>query len=591
MRTRIRIGKRLLLAVVLLCLAGIVPAGAAQVSISLEADTTQVRAGESVTLTIGVESGAEQDIPVLQGASHFRERERFRTADMQSNINGRIEYQRRQYTFIMEGVAEGTDTITARVRVGGASYESEPVTIAVLPAPEPIAAGSGDHSLAAQEGQPVFMNLRINPPEPVVGQQVIADLVLYERRDLRRLNYRDLDVPEFEGFTRQELLEPSLDNQSAEQIGQTMYRTYLISRWALFPTSTGEKVIGGVKLNVRAGFQQQNIETSPLRVNVRPLPEEGRPADFKGAIGDFTIRTELDRNSAPAGDPVTLKITIAGDGNVSTLQRPELPLNKALRIYGEEEKAELAPSNVGVTGSKTFEVILVADKPGDYEILIRFAYYSVKEHQYRYAPTDPVRFSVTEADGRANLTLLSPDRQALALGEQALVYIRGDRTALRRKPAASPWPVPRWLAVPLLIWPLVTLTVAVWQRRRHRLLADRVTARSRRAMREARQRLREAGRLVHHEEPARFYAELHRAVLGFIADKLAASAPGLEKAELSALLREKGIKETAIESLAELWRQADAIRFGGAPAAAVVRKESLHQARRLLANLAQELSR
>lgn len=575
----------------LLALAWTVPAGAAQVSVSLRADAAQVRVGESVTLTIGVESGAAQELPALQGLAHFALRQRFQTANMESNINGRIEYQKREYNYQLEAVSEGADTVTARVRVGGADYESDPVTVAALPPPQPIDVAGEDRSLAAREGQPIFLSLRIDPPEPVVGQQVIADLVLYERRDLHRINYRNLDVPEFEGFTRQELLEASLDIQSTERVGEMIYRTYLVSRWALFPTSTGEKVIGGVKLEARSGFQRQGLETPPLRVNVRPLPLEGRPADFQGAIGDFTVQTELDRDTAPAGEPLTLKIIISGEGNVGTLQRPGLSLGEALRIYGEEEKAEIVPSNERVTGRKTFEVILVADRPGDYEIPVRFPYYDVGQNRYRDAATDPVRFTVTEADGRSTLTLLTPDRQALALGEQALIYIRGDRDRLRRKPAASLWPVPRWLAAPLFVWPLVTVVVAVWQRRRRRLLADRVTARSRRAMREARLRLRQAERLLRHEEPARFYAEMHHAVIGFIADKLAASAPGLEKAELSALLREKGIRETSIESLAALWQQSDAVRFGGVTAETSARKASLQQARRLLASLAQEMSR
>jgi hypothetical protein len=280
---------------------------------------------------------------------------------------------------------------------------------------------------------------------------------------------------------------------------------------------------------------------------------------------------------------------VSGEGNVETVRRPTLPLDANLRVYSEKDHAEMTPNFDKVTGEKTFEVILIASAPGEYEIPpVRLPYFDPAERQYREAASAPLHLKVTGDAQQGNARQLTTiTREAVELRGKDLRYIRRDKNSVRLQGTALAASPVVWAL--LALWPLIVLAIIGGQIRPGPPPADRRTYRSRRAMKEAKLRLKAAQELMADADPTRFHAELHRAVIGFVADKLDAAAPGLDRAALLASLRAKGIPPEPLEWLDQLWREADGVRFGGITADAAARHAALDKARRLLERLGEEL--
>ncbi|HPQ71611.1 MAG TPA: BatD family protein [bacterium] len=601
-----------LILIILLALTTAASAARDQVRLELEVQPRSVLVGDSVEISIVVE-GDRKAQPQLEGA------EAFRIVGTQSGssvriINGVISISN---TFTYTAVAQraGTATLTATLKQRGRTLRSEPVSVLVAQAGQapatPPPSGSVSVPTDAQgRAKPMFMRAILSADKPYVGEQLTVEYRVYIREGVRPRNFSLNEVPEFTGFVAHELITSNRLNFEGVTIDDTPYRAATVKRYALFPVAPGEASIGSLGMQMSVArtsrgrgwdpfedffdlSQGRTVQTAsqPVSVTVLPLPAAGRPADWREGVGTYKVSAQLDRGETAVGEPVELKIVVEGYGNVDSIPRPQLALDEAIRVYSEKAKPEVVAGYDLVSSKKTFEIILIAAKPGEYEIpAIRVPFWDPKEKGYRVATTAPLRFTATgEAEAAQPQAPGVLSREAIELRGRDLRYIRGDKQSLR--PAHKPWSARPAVWIILGLWPLLVLGVTIHQIRVGRLRADRRSWRSRRALREAKQRLTEARALLAKPEAARFYAELHRAVLGFIADKLDAAAPGFSPDELAARLDEAGVSDETIGNLRDLWREADHVRFAGQAADQKRRKDAYGRARDLLADLARELER
>jgi len=607
---RIRTGSLLL--IVLLALASAASAARDEVRLELEVQPRSVLVGDAVEIRIVVE-GDRKAQPQLEGADAFRIVGSQSGSSVQI-VNGVISIAN-SFTYTAVAQRAGTATLTAVLPLRGRALRSEPVSVLVAPTgqapPTPTPSGSvGAPTDAQGRVKPMFMRAVLSTAKPYVGEQLTVEYRVYIREGVQPRNFSLNEAPEFTGFVAHELVTSNRLNFEGVTIDDTPYRAATVKRYALFPVAPGEATIGSLGLQMtvaRTGrgrswdpfedffdlSQGRTVQTAspPVSVTALPLPTAERPADWREGVGSYAVRAQLDRTETAVGEPVELKIVVEGDGNVDSIPRPHLALDEAIRVYSEKAKPEIVAGLDKVSGAKTFEIILIASQPGEYEIpAIRVPFWDPKEKGYRVATTEPLRFTATgEAEAAQPSAPGVLSREAIELRGRDLRYIRGDRQTLR--PAHAPWSARPAVWIALALWPLLVLGVTIYQLRVGRLRADRRSWRSRRALREARQRLTEARALLTKPEAAKFYAELHRAVLGFIADKLDAAAPGFSPDELTARLAGAGVSEESIAALRKLWREADHVRFAGQAADAKQRKDAFGRARDLLADLARELER
>jgi hypothetical protein len=369
--------------------------------------------------------------------------------------------------------------------------------------------------------------------------------------------------------------------------------------WALFPTRTGELTIEPASIvcyveergrrrsrDLFSDFFDRDffgrslrdqrpirLQTDPLRVQVRPLPEEGRLPGFSGSVGDYRVSAGLDASTARVGEPLALTVTVRGEGHIQAIGPPVWPEWDGLRVFDSGDAVTLEKRDDRVLGEKQFTQVLVPTRSGALQIPpVEFIYFDPVREQYRRRRTDPIALQVAEAAGDVGRFVRAG---AGTVGEgDELLYIRTDLAGtLRRVGADGAGAV--WL-VHLL--PLAALGLAAMvRRRRARLAADPVLASRARAHRRARSALREIGGRDAPAEVARGLAEIYEAYLGAW---LGRPARGLPRRSLAAQLAEAGVPAELIGRLQELLDWSDGVRFAAASGGDVAERHAA--ARRLL---------
>ncbi|MDP8224214.1 MAG: BatD family protein [Candidatus Lernaella stagnicola] len=595
--------------VCLACLLAPLWANAAD-SLTLAIQPTTVVRGDIVKARVTADRGVKGR-PSLLGAGGF-EVVASSHSDSVQFINGALSVSR-SYVFSLRALKSGNFKITAAAKTRGGSLRSRPVQVTVVGqqrSQTPLPSQTPNAGPSQQGGKPYFVETRVSKNDPYVGQLVLVEYHVYLREDVQVTanSFSITTMPEFVGFTGHELPKSNRLNFEPETIGGQNYQRALLQRFAVFPAAVGDQALGTMRVEFRyldsrrrggdpffglpmfGNARRAAADSDPVKIRVKPLPAEGKPGDFSGLVGRFSMKAELDRNQVSAGEPFTLTMVVEGRGNIDQLKRPKIDLPAGLRIYSDKDQTDLRPSIDTISGSKTFETILLADQPGDFTIApIVVSFFDPQTGAYDQVASPPLSIKVrgqAMTPGQNGISVIS--REAVEVRGRDLRYIRRDKESLDRTSAA-------WVAAPVTyvaigLWPLFVFLVILFQIRQGRLRADRGGYRSRRAMKEAKARLA-AARGLTSGEGAAFYAELQRALLGFVADKFNVAAPGLERFEVEALLRERDVTPEHIETLLALWHETDAARFGGIDTAPVQRRQALGKARRLIADLAGELER
>jgi len=153
------------------------------------------------------------------------------------------------------------------------------------------------------------------------------------------------------------------------------------------------------------------ISSSPSQLKVVPLPTEGQPKDFGGAVGDFQITSDISPASAAAGDPLTLRLHIRGAGNFDRVDSTMLDHLEHWKTY--PAKSSFTPSDaVGYEGEKVFEQPLIAAQPGEQSIPgLDFSFFNPNTRRYERAQTPAI--TVTIADSLASGSLNALRAQGL----------------------------------------------------------------------------------------------------------------------------------------------------------------------------------
>ncbi|MGO8858563.1 MAG: BatD family protein [Steroidobacteraceae bacterium] len=201
------------------------------------------------------------------------------------------------------------------------------------------------------------------------------------------------------------------------------------------------------------------VASPPAELSVLSLPA-GRPPAFSGAVGSFTIASDLSSATAAAGDPLTLRMHVSGAGNFDRVDSTMLEHLDTWKTY--PPKSSFKPSDpVGYKGEKTFEQPLIASKPGVQTLPgVTFSYFDPATRRYETARSAPL--AVTISPSLADTSSSAPPASAAAAAATATgtpaappIGLRPDHLAATREAgqhSLSPlYLQPRFLALPSLL--------------------------------------------------------------------------------------------------------------------------------------------
>ena len=370
-------------------------AGAATFTASLDRDTILV--GETATLSLAFEGAQPRTIP-LPGVPGLQITQAG-TSQFVNVVNGAMTATV-TVTFNVTATQAGEFTIPALTAdVNGQSLTSTPLklTVVTATAPTPDAVNSGN--------EVAFMKLIFPKPKIYVGETVIARLEIYLREDVQNLANFQLTGSPADGFSVGKLAE--LPNQRRRvQIGNHNY-TVIPLAVPLTAVRTGALALGPFTANAVVVLPSENqngnpffrmlnqgeqrqvaLATDAARVESLPLPSENQPANFTGAVGDFTMTATAGPTTLTVGDPITVRVQISGNGALDSLVLPTQNTWQNFKTFPPTSKLETSDP-FGFQGTKTFEQI-VSPQNSDVRELppLTFSFFNPDDGKY-HALTQP----------------------------------------------------------------------------------------------------------------------------------------------------------------------------------------------------------
>ena len=493
-------------------------------------------------------------------------------------INGkRTESSQTTYSYILRPLKTGKFTLAkASAKVKGSEIYSTPHAIEVVSS----GTSSGQSSQSSQSSQnqssskptqqgtisdsDLFLRLSLNRSDVVVGEPVIATIKLYQKVNIA--GFEGVSFPSFDGFWSQEIEAPSNIEFQRETYDGQIYNAAVLRKFLIIPQHQGKLKIDPAELvclvSVRVssggssifdGFfdeyrnVRKKVQTIPVTVNVSPLPA-GAPASFGGGVGDFSISASVSKDSLKTHEAASLVVTVSGKGNVSLLEAPKVSFPPDMEVYDTKVTSNMAPG--GMSGTRKYEFPFIPRSYGDFVIEpIKYSYYDVNQKKYVTLETQPIDLTVlkgNESGTSATVVLPGSSRKDVKDLDSDIRYINVKDPLLVAKGHFFVGSGLFWAIVMLLVAAATSLWLLL--RRMAARKADVAGMKNRKATKMALKRLQLAGTFLKQNLYTAFYEELHKALLGFISDKLTIPVAELSKDRISEALKEGSVPDEYINT-------------------------------------------
>jgi len=546
---------------------------AAELNFVASVNRTEVGLGEPLLLTVSVEGDdiGQVPSPQLPGLPDF---DIGGTSTSQSTniqmVGGKvIKRQLINFIYTLYPKEIGKTAIGAcKLQFKGEIHQTQPIEINVVKAStQPSQPAPGITPAPAEPSVAIGDNLKlvatVNRKSVYQGELVVVDYSLYTRLRLADINLSE--APTFSGFW----VEPIFDAQRIEfqrkAIAGKVYDVSVLKKSALFPMTTGRLRIAPMKLDVAVVQSPRDffdffgttkivtLASDVIFIDVILLPTEGKPEEFTGGVGRFTIDASLDQTSSRAAEPINLTVKISGAGNLKLLEKPLMPALPGVKVLDPEVRESTDYSEGSIRGYKEFSYPLIPQTDGEHIVpSIEIAYFDPSDKKYHRIATEQLRFTATQTASAVE----SAQTGGLKTIGADIKYIKTDAVRLNRQKFSAGW----WIAF-LYFASFVVIGAAIaYRRHQARLLTDRAYARKLRSSRRVRKGLEEAQHHLKNDDEKAFHAALSKVILGYIGDRYNLDTGSMMNQDIMEELKQRNISEETIRKLGNLLNQCD-MRF------------------------------
>ena len=500
------------------------------------------------------------------------------------NYNG-VETNSITFTYILMAEKEGTYKIPgATIVADGNNYTSNSVEIKVLPPDQSVGASSGNSRNSSRNqansgkitDKELFMMATVSKSDVYEQEAILLTYKVYTQVNLTGLHG---DTPDLKGFHTQEVELPQQKTFSLEHYNGRNYNTTIWQQFVLFPQQSGKLEIpsvtfegtvsqmvasadpfdaffnGGNYVNIK-----KNLVTPKLTINVKELPA-GKPANFSGGVGEFTLSSSISTQELKTNDAVTIKLVISGTGNMKLINTPEVGFPQDFEIYDPKVDNKFNLTRSGLAGSKVIEYLAIPRHAGTYTIPpIEFSYFDLKSQSYKTLKTDAYTLNVAKGEGNADQVVANfTSKEDLKVLGQDIRYIKTGETRLTQKDdylfgSMSYW---LWYIVPLALF----IAFMVVYRKQAMENANVAKVRTKKANKVATKRMKNAGKLLAEKKSEAFYDEVLKALWGYISDKLSMPVSQLSKDNIEEELQKHQVGDELIKAFIDTLNDCEFARY------------------------------
>ncbi len=553
-------------------------AHATEINFSASVNKISVALDDTVnyTLTISGSGANKAPAPTLPVFSNLRAIASAQSSNI-SIINGKTSVQK-AYNYTLQPTTRGTGKIgAAKIVVDGTTYTTKPISIPITKAtgkakqrPQVKIVPKKSNIWAEFDSffrrpfrtmthpdiieDPIKIETKVSRSQPYVNQLIVLTFTFYRRVNLLRSpNYTP---PDTKGFWAIDL--PATNNQRQVELNGNAYLAQDF-KTALFPTTSGKQTIGPATLvaAIDPFGPAETIKTKPITINAKPLPKEGKPANYGGSVGQYNMMVSLKDKTIEQGKPIQINVKVSGTGNIQTISEPVIELPKEFKKLSSTATENLVKNPTSISGSKTFEIILIPLKAGEITLPgFEFSFFNPATHKYKTIKSKPLHLSISQSSIPLpkEFTEQSADDSQNNTVNIAIPWKKIAKFIFKTITSA-------YFLIPLFL--IVVCALSFWSFKKYQagLAADPVKTRYNRALKLAKKKLKKSYNLIKQNKLKEFIAEIFYATTHYLGDKYNFSAAGITTDQLKNLLAGKGISEEIQKQVEDFIYECDLLRF------------------------------
>ena len=559
------------------CLLFSVSASAEDVSFEVTVDKARVSLGESIELDLTFYGTQAVPTPYFPGVDGFSWRY-MGPATLTSIINGRISSSIAHKYKLVPVRAGQLQIPSFSIQFRGQTYTSKPISIEVLR----VAAGPSQRRQSyesrvqtrdMEEGILLFME--VDKKRAYINEIIPVTIKLYVERSLI---LKDIYYPQIphKGFSIGEFAAP----EQYHEVLEGLRHNVIEFNTNIFAVRAGKLTLGPAEVQCKLVIKEKagrrfrsflfdddffrRYATYPLKlasvdipITIIPLPKENIPAAFSGALGNYKFSLEASPREVKVGDPITLRMTVSGEGNLKTVSPLGLDVNDDFKVY--------EPQISQAEASKTFEQVIIPKSDKVKEIpRINFSFFDPRTGEYKKITRGPIGIQVNPLPRGEELRIFEVTREGEGVFRRKeilgrdIIYIKDTPGKLGKKGALL---CKNKLFVTLQFIPLLAVIAAlVFQRRRERLQSDIGYARRLRAPGRAKKNLLIVRGLLSSQRPKEFFDAVFKTLQEYLGDKFHLPTAGIT-ANIVGELRQRNIEQEVLNKVGECFNSCDIARY------------------------------
>ena len=512
-------------------------------------------------------------------------------------INGKRTFSK-TYTYILVPTARGSFTINqAIIEIDGQTYKTTPQKVEVTAA---VDKPNSQKTVDDVADENLHLVAEVSKGNPYLNEAVTVIYKLYVSPNVSVTNYRPLDNPTYNNFWSQDIPVTKHTAQNGTYQGKP-YRFVVLKRVVLYPQKSGQLDIEPLSLEIfvdvptdRRDFFGGRIYTSTSKtvsagsrtINVKPLPEAGKPAGFSGAVGDFDFSVTTSKTQLNASESLQAKVEVSGKGNLKLFQLPEPELPSSLEVYDPEYEESINTYSSGMEGKVSNNYTIVPTFKGKYPIpSISFSFFNPNSGKYETISSKEINIEVVEGPINSSGTSVGPS------SNKQMVVPTGDQFHfININPNLSAIGAERFfgssLFFILLLAPLLLIPIAIFTfKKREAIASDVVGNKIKRANRLARKYLSTAKKELGNKEA--FYVALEKGLHNYLKAKLHIETSEFSKDKITSILSDKNVNDSDIQGFIRLLTSCEMARYS--PFSNVQMQQDYEKASEVISNLDKQL--
>jgi hypothetical protein len=546
----------------------------ASAQVTFEAKVSKTKLGVNERLRIDFEMNKDGDNFTPPNFDNFTVVGGPNTSVSNSWING-VRSFAKTYSYFLAPKKQGNFRIEqATIEIEGQTYKTQVVNVQVTPAVE--RPNDPDNALNVADDN-IHLVAEISKTNPYLNEAITVVYKLYVSPNTGVSNWREVDNPRYNDFWSQNIDLKGIKVENGKYKGED-YRYVVLRKTVLYPQKSGKLEIEPLSLDITVEVPtnrrdifggrlmtqvQKRVSAGSKSIQVKDLPEAGKPDNFSGAVGDFNFKLSTSKTHLNATESLQARVEVTGNGNLKLFQLPKVTLPSSLEVYEPEHSEKVTTTLEGMQGGISDSYTIVPQFKGKYPIPnVSFTYFDLKTESYKTISSDDIVIDVLEgptntSNNDNNLANVNQGKKAVEAKSQQFAYIKtnANLTPIKTEPFfKSTW---FWssLLLPLLAIPLAM----VIRRKKAERDADVYGNKIRKADKLSRKYLGEARTALGQKEA--FYVALEKALHNYLKAKLHIETSDLSKDRIESLLLGKQVQNYTVSEFMSILNSCELARY------------------------------